>query len=49
MEWDAIGLEGYYAGASPADSLLFSKVDVQAVEASASRNDISGHFILSYR
>ncbi|CAM9163818.1 unnamed protein product, partial [Sphacelaria rigidula] len=49
VEWDAIGLEGYYAGGSPADSLLYSDVDVQALEASASRNDIGGYFLLSYR
>lgn len=49
VEWDAIGLEGYYAGASTSDSLLYSSVDVQAVEVSASRNDVGGYFLLSYR
>lgn len=49
VEWDAIGLEGYRNGGSPSDSLLYSGVDVQVVEVSASKNDIGGHFILAYR
>ncbi|CAM9800578.1 unnamed protein product [Ectocarpus sp. 6 AP-2014] len=49
VEWDAIGLEGYRHGGSPSDSLLYSSVDVQAVEASASKNDLGGHFSLAYR
>lgn len=44
-----MGLEGYYNGASPSDSLLYSDVDVQAVEVSASKNDIGGYFSLAYR
>lgn len=49
VEWDAIGLEGYRAGGSPSNSLLYSGVDVQAVEASAAKNDLGGHFSLAYR
>lgn len=49
VEWDAIGLEGYYNGGSPSDSLLYSSVDVQAVEISATKNGIDGHFSLAYR
>lgn len=44
-----MGLEGYYAGGSPSDSLLYSAVDIQAIEVSASRNDIGGSFLLAYR
>lgn len=49
VEWDAIGLEGYRNGGSPSDSLLYSSVDIQAVEVSASKNDLGGHFSLAYR
>lgn len=49
VEWDAIGLEGYRNGGSPLDSLLYSDVDVQAVEVSASKNDVGGSFFLAYR
>lgn len=44
-----MGLEGYASGGSPSDSLLYSSVDVQAVEVSATRNDVGGYFYLSYR
>ncbi len=49
VEWDAIGLEGYRNGGSSLDSLLYSDVDVQAVEVSGSKNDVGGSFFLSYR
>lgn len=49
VEWDTVGLEGYYNGASPSDSLLYSSVDIQAVEVSASKNDLGGHFSIAYR
>ena len=49
VEWDAVGLEGYRNGGSPLDSLLYSDVDVQAVEVSASKNDVGGSFSLAYR
>lgn len=49
VEWDAIGLEGYRNGGSPSDSLLYSSVDIQAVEVSASKNDLGGHLSLAYR
>lgn len=49
VEWDAIGLEGYRNGGSPSDSLLYSGVDVQVVEVSATKNDVGGHFTLAYR
>lgn len=49
VEWDAIGLEGYRNGGSPSDSLLYSQVDVQVVEVSATKNDVGGHFTLAYR
>ena len=44
-----MGLEGYISGGSPSDSLLYSEVDVQAVEVSATKNDVGGYFFLSYR
>lgn len=44
-----MGLEGYIYGGSPSDSLLYSDVDVQAVEVSAAKNDVGGYFFLSYR
>lgn len=49
VEWDAIGLEGYRNGGSPSNSLLYSGVDVQVVEVSATKNDIGGYFTLAYR
>lgn len=49
VEWDAVGLEGYRNGGSPSDSLLYSGVDVQVVEVSATKNDVGGHFTLAYR
>lgn len=49
VEWDAIGLEGYRNGGSPSDSLLYSGVDIQAIEVSGSKNDIGGYFSLAYR
>lgn len=49
VEWDVVGLEGYISGGSPSDSLLYSGVDVQAVEVSATKNDVGGYFFLSYR
>ncbi|CAM9504836.1 unnamed protein product, partial [Discosporangium mesarthrocarpum] len=49
VEWDMIGVEGYTAGGSPSSSLLYSPVDIQAIEASASANDLEGYFFLAYR
>ena len=49
VEWDVVGLEGYRYGASPADSLLYSDIDLQVVEVSATKTGVSGGFFLSYR
>ena len=48
VEWDVLGAEAYPSVISPADSLLYSPFDVQAITASASAYGMQGYFYLAF-
>jgi hypothetical protein len=48
LEWDAVGLEGLAAGGSTANA-LYNDVDVQAITARATTNNLAGGFYVAYQ